>query len=200
MGKNHNRWEPRRRGFDDDRSSHDSPEAQFFQRQTIATSPPVGAEVKWFSPGKGFGFVKLADGSEAFLHISALEGAGLSELADGTPLKVRVEQGRKGKQVSEVVEVGEGGRPTAHEPGRRTPDSGPDGREEIEGVGTVKWYEAAKGFGFVSVEGLSKDVFVHVSALNRSGLTGLHEGQKVVVKYSQGHKGPEARSISASEN
>jgi CspA family cold shock protein len=46
-------------------------------------------------------------------------------------------------------------------------------------IGTVKWFNATKGFGFIQPEGSSKDVFVHISAVQRSGLNGLVEGQRV---------------------
>ena len=46
-------------------------------------------------------------------------------------------------------------------------------------VGIVKWFNAAKGFGFIQPEGNSKDVFVHISAVERAGLSTLNEGQKV---------------------
>jgi len=46
-------------------------------------------------------------------------------------------------------------------------------------IGTVKWFNTTKGFGFIQPEGGSKDVFVHISAVQRSGLNGLVEGQRV---------------------
>ncbi len=46
-------------------------------------------------------------------------------------------------------------------------------------VGTVKWFNATKGFGFIQPEGSSKDVFVHISAVQRAGLSTLNEGQRV---------------------
>ena len=61
--------------------------------------------------------------------------------------------------------------------------------------GTVKWYNQAKGFGFVAPEDGGKDVFVHASALRRAGLTELAEGQRVAIQIAQGQKGPEAASI-----
>ena len=46
-------------------------------------------------------------------------------------------------------------------------------------TGTVKWFNATKGFGFIQPEGGSKDVFVHISAVERAGMRGLNEGQKL---------------------
>ena len=62
--------------------------------------------------------------------------------------------------------------------------------------GTVKWFDAEKGFGFITPEGGGKDVFVHASALGRSGLTELAPGQTVRLQVVSGKKGPEAGSVS----
>ena len=62
-------------------------------------------------------------------------------------------------------------------------------------MGTVKWYNAAKGFGFIVRDGGGKDVFVHVSALEQAGITSLDEGQRVFVGVAEGRRGPEAASI-----
>ncbi len=59
--------------------------------------------------------------------------------------------------------------------------------------GTVKWYNATKGFGFIEPEnGGGKDVFVHVSGVERSGLTGLNDGQKVTFDIEAGRDGRES--------
>lgn len=68
--------------------------------------PETDAKVKWFNAEKGFGFVELEDGSgEAFLHIRAVEAAGQSRLDPGTTLRIRVGQGQKGPQVTEILSV-----------------------------------------------------------------------------------------------
>ena len=113
-------------------------------------------------------------------------------------MQVRIEQGQKGQQVSEVVEID----PTSSAPSssagsllrsprRPQPEDGP----ETEGEGTVKWYSAEKGFGFIGLEGGDKDVFVHGTALTRSGLASLSKGEEVVLTYVAGKKGLEARSV-----
>jgi len=58
--------------------------------------------------------------------------------------------------------------------------------------GTVKWFNATKGFGFIAPETGGKDVFVHISAVERSGLTGLADDQKVTFDIEPGRDGREA--------
>jgi CspA family cold shock protein len=56
-------------------------------------------------------------------------------------------------------------------------------------IGTVKWFNSAKGFGFIQPDDNSKDVFVHISAVERAGLGGLQEGQKVSFALERGQQG-----------
>jgi CspA family cold shock protein len=56
-------------------------------------------------------------------------------------------------------------------------------------TGTVKWFNTTKGFGFIAPDDGSKDVFVHISAVQRAGLRGLAEGQKVEFEVSPGRDG-----------
>ncbi len=175
--------------------------------------PEHDASVKWFNPEKGFGFVALSDGSgDAFLHANTLNQSGHSSVSPGATLRVRIGQGQKGRQVSEVLSVDEStatpsaprssaGGPRPGGPGggpgggaggpRRGPPTGP----AVEMQGTVKWYNSTKGFGFVAPNEGGKDVFVHASALQRAGVMQLAEGQTIWMDVVQGAKGPEAASI-----
>ena len=59
-------------------------------------------------------------------------------------------------------------------------------------TGTVKWFNTTKGFGFIQPDGGKRDVFVHISAVERSGLTGLADGQKVTFDIERGREGRES--------
>ncbi|QYU71193.1 cold-shock protein [Leptolyngbya sp. 15MV] len=65
--------------------------------------------------------------------------------------------------------------------------------------GIVKWYDAAKGFGFVAPSDGGRDVFVHATALERGGMRTLMEGQSVRMQVVQGRKGPEVATIATGQ-
>ena len=170
----------------------------------------VRATVKWYNPTKGFGFVTPNDGSaDVFLHVSVVEQAGLQSLDEGAILVCDLADGQKGAQVSTIhsVEAGSappqrGSRPTT---GSRYPrqsvndydDDGYGAKPSRGGTveGTVKWFNSDKGFGFIAPDQDGKDVFVHISALERAGLSTLQDNQRVRFTEKAGQKGPEADGI-----
>src|SRR3984885_2833137 len=103
----------RRRGFDDDFSFDrappgDMPRAAPSWPSSAGFGPEHDATVKWFNPEKGFGFVASSDGSgDAFLHANSLNQSGHNVVSPGATLRVRIGQGQKGRQVSEVLLVDE---------------------------------------------------------------------------------------------
>ena len=63
--------------------------------------------------------------------------------------------------------------------------------------GTVKWFNAEKGFGFIEQDGGGADVFVHFSAIQTNGYRSLDEGQRVEFEIPQGDKGPQASNVTS---
>jgi CspA family cold shock protein len=193
---------PKRRGYDEDYApDYHAAERQpeyFSPRPNLTQAEAVEASVKWFNADKGFGFVTVAGGSDAFLPARALEMAGHSTVPDGARLKVRINQGPKGPQVAEVLEVDTSTAQVMSKTRRPSPrplSPRPGAGPTEECLGSVKWYNVEKGFGFVAQDRGGKDVFVHATTLDRSGLSELLEGQRVRMQIGQGQKGPEARSI-----
>jgi CspA family cold shock protein len=210
MRKGRDRAQRRSRFDDDDAyggSDQERPRQSFQQGprvNALPTGPTVDATVKWFNPEKGFGFVELADGSgDAFLHIAVLEAAGHETVLPRSRLRVQVGQGQKGPQITAVLELDASGaapapfrKPSTGAPSRRErPD--PTTASDIEG--TVKWYSADKGFGFAVCDDGEKDVFVHISVVERAGLGSLDEGQRLAMKVVRTQKGREAISFSLIE-
>ena len=208
MGRGNNFREPRRRGFDDDTFSVRETRgggggARSFppSAPSMAEGPPIEAVVKWFNPEKGFGFASLSNGTgDAFLHISVLQAAGRDSVLPGAKLRANVGPGPKGPQVTRIIEVDETG--ATAEPARRERSAAPRGKQSAvdpstatEIRGAVKWFNADKGFGFVGADDGDKDVFVHISILERAGINGLAEGQTVTMRVVQTPKGREAISI-----
>jgi CspA family cold shock protein len=213
---------PRKRGFDDDgpmsyesrprpaRGYGGAPDGGGFggapaggpsSGPTNSGAPPVDAVVKWFKADKGYGFVELAGGQgDAFLHANALHAAGHDTVPSGAKLRVQVGAGAKGAQVTRVLEVDTAGaverpqRPSGDGPRPRR--VAPDPSTAVSVTGRVKWFDDAKGFGFVASEDGGKDVFVHISILGPAGISHLAEGQQVTMRVVDTPKGREAISLS----
>ncbi len=215
--KNDRQRQNRRRGFDDDNFFGNTlpPPPSFSGFGAASSAPEAKATVKWYNPEKGFGFVEMADGSgDVFLHANSLQNAGFQAVTPGAILQIRVGQGQKGRQVDQVISVTEGEAPPPRSGGFGARDGGGGGFDRprspsgprparqqasgpaVEMAGIVKWYNATKGFGFISPQSGGKDVFVHATALEQAGLPPLQEGQSVKMNVVQGAKGPEVSSIS----
>ena len=141
--------------------------------------------VKFFNGQKGFGFIVRDDGGEdVFVHISAVEQAGLTGLAEGQPLGFTlVDRGGKVSATDLKIE-GEPlpveDRPQRSDRPERSDRGGPQRQLTGERAsGTVKFFNAMKGFGFIQRDDGQPDAFVHISAVERAGLPGLQEGDRL---------------------
>ena len=142
--------------------------------------------VKFFNPQKGFGFIVRDDGGEdVFVHISAVEQAGLTDLADGQPLDFTLVD--RGGRISatdlkiegEPMEVVRSSAP--REGAREGGGFGGGPQRQLTGEkaqGTVKFFNSMKGFGFISRDDGQPDAFVHISAVERAGLPTINEGDR----------------------
>lgn len=129
--------------------------------------------VKFFNTEKGFGFIQQEGGGEdIFVHISAVERAGLEGLAEGQELQYNLVD-RGGKVSAQDLQVVGDVIAVAAKPAAP--------QRELTGErakGIVKFFNAMKGFGFLVRDDGQPDAFVHISAVERSGLSALNEGER----------------------
>lgn len=166
--------------------------------------------VKWFNTAKGFGFIQPDDGGQdVFVHISAVAQAGLDALNEGDQVEYELEQDRRsGKLAATGIVVTAQGAPAPRRSAGFDRDRGgfggggyggggfggggrgfggerPRGALMGSGNGVVKWFNPTKGFGFIRPDGGGQDIFVHISAVEQAGLSGLNEGQTVEFDLEQ---------------
>jgi CspA family cold shock protein len=163
--------------------------------------------VKFFNAQKGFGFVVRDDGGEdVFVHISAVEQAGMAGLAEGQPLGFTLVD--RGGRIS-ATELKIDGEPmpvTDRGPPRDRDAAAPGGprggagagagaggaQRQLTGekaTGTVKFFNAMKGFGFIQRDDGQPDAFVHISAVERAGMSTLNEGDRLEFELEVDRRG-----------
>lgn len=162
-------------------------------------------KVKWFNATKGYGFITLDNGGDAFCHASALQATGHSDVQPGTTIICDLADSQRGLQVVTVHSVDIS---TAEAPsrgprrdfgggggfggGHHHRDNGPSG-PMVEGK--IKFFNDQKGFGFVMPDSGSGDIYLHASALRRSGVQAVEPDQRIRYSTRQGNKGVEVDRV-----
>jgi CspA family cold shock protein len=149
--------------------------------------------VKFFNPQKGFGFVTREDGGEdVFVHISAVEQAGLTGLAEGQPLEFTLVD-RGGRISATDLKIDGEPLPVENRGGGDARGGGPQRQLTGEKAsGTVKFFNATKGFGFITRDDGQPDAFVHISAVERAGMISLNEGDRIEFELEVDRRGKTA--------
>ena len=157
--------------------------------QDLADKETLHGHVKWFDPGKGFGFV-VADhgGPDILLHANVLRNFGQSSVADGSGISLIAQTTQRGMQAVEVLTI------EPPESDVETGDVLTEDDVDLANAGPleparVKWFDKGKGFGFANVFGKAEDVFVHVEVLRRSGFADLQPGEAVSLRAIDGSRG-----------
>ncbi len=147
----------------------------------------LAGKIKWFNRSKGFGFIIPDDGTgDIFLPLAVLERSGFGDAPDGASVVFEWVQGPKGRAATQVLELDASTaqpRPPRENRFRPRDNGGGQGYADGGGAtetldGVVKWYDPARGFGFILPNDGGKDIFIHVTALRRSGLDGLEPGSR----------------------
>jgi CspA family cold shock protein len=152
--------------------------------------------LKFFNSAKGFGFISPDDGGQdVFVHVSAVQQAGLAGIDEGDQLEYELEQDRRSGRTSAVDLVflghdAEAARRPAPPRFDRAPRTAGFGGPPVgSGQGVVKWFNPTKGFGFITPSEGGTDLFVHVSAVERAGLSALSEGQALAYDLEPSRNG-----------
>jgi CspA family cold shock protein len=165
---------------------------------SVKVAETIRGRVKWFDPGKGFGFI-VSDGGgpDILLHANVLRNFGQGSVSDGAGIEVLVQQTPRGMQAVEVREI----TPPETNGFALTDDLPPEtvqrlAEQPIEPA-RVKWFDKGKGFGFANVFGRPEDVFVHIEVLRHSGLADLQPGEAIGLRIVDGRRGRMAVQVVA---
>ena len=168
---------------------------------TEGTSPAGDGRtgrVKWFDPVKGFGFIATDSDGDILIHKTVLHDAGRETLEEGVTVVCETVRREKGLQAVRLASVDESTaeprqfrprgprRAARHRPRGQGDAPVPEGEAiDVE----VKWFNRTKGYGFVTRNDGSNDIFIHAEVLRRQGMEDLAPGQQLRVRIGVGQRG-----------
>ena len=160
----------------------------------------VQGQVKWFDPGKGFGFVVSDEGGpDILLHVNVLRNFGQSSVADGARIEVVIHRTDRGVQAVEVISITPPDREDTPVLTDFVDIDAATLRDQPLEPARVKWFDKGKGFGFANVFGRPEDVFLHIEVLRQSGLADLQPGEALAMRVIDGKRGRMAAEVQAWE-
>jgi len=156
---------------------------------THSTALTVAGQVKWFDAHKGYGFIAISDGTgDVLLHQTCVRQSGFQQAIEGASVVCEAVKGPRGLQASKVLSMDNSTAQVVLFSGEKEPRYVAEPRgAPFEAV--VRWFNRAKGYGFVSKGPGTADIFIHMEILRRCHLRELHEGQKVRVRVGDGPRG-----------
>lgn len=153
----------------------------------------VTGSIKWFNPSKGFGFIIPDNGlADVLLHITCLRAGGHQVVNEGARIHAQVLRRPKGLQAFRILSLDNS---TATGPSRPQRTYVIVEAESDWEWAKVKWFNRIRGFGFLTFEEGTPNVFVHIETLRRFGFTELRPGQIVQVRWGVGGKGRMAAEL-----
>ncbi len=151
----------------------------------------IVGQVKWFDFTKGYGFVSTFGMDDVLLHHKCLRRSGFTHVAEGATVRCEVVKGPSGLQATRILSVDNSTIPSKD---AVAAPAQPDVPNAPVREGTVKWFDRAKGYGFVCL-GDAVEAFVHMETLRRGGILTLEEGERLRVVVSDGPKGKQANWV-----